>query len=220
MQIIIQCAATKQPNAPSLQSLRGKIAVFVAQPDIAPPARGCIFCRPDDLIPGEDQTWRELLLLKQTDLSSTLFPAWQLYRPRSQPEIYNKLASHFGPKNCFILSAGWGLVRGDFRLPDYDITFSTAPKVAAYKRRKQGAAYADFKQLPKTNEPIIFLGGQPYLPFLSQIIGDRRAVTVVARNKKMVLPQESWNQIIFETTASTNWHYSAALSILKGKLKP
>ena len=60
-----------------------------------------------------------------------LCPAYQLY----QNKTYGLLVDRFGLNTVYILSAGWGLVRADYLLPYYDITFS--PSAEAYKRRRE-----------------------------------------------------------------------------------
>ena len=44
--------------------------------------------------------------------------------------------SHSGLDRLYILSAGWGLIPGDFLTPNYDITFSAAQNVQRFKRRR------------------------------------------------------------------------------------
>ncbi len=87
-----------------------------------------------------------------TNLSSSpianplgLLPAWQLYKNKT----YQLLADTFGPKNLYIFSAGWGLVRSDFMIPNYDITLSpNATGPDKYKRRRKDDPYNDFAMLP------------------------------------------------------------------------
>jgi len=211
MQVIIQCAKAKQAEAKTLMSKAGIRADFVARPNAVAAAAGHHFCRPDDWIPQETGTWRQALLSQQLG-DSTLLPAWQLYKHG----IYSKLVSHFGEKNIYVLSAGWGLVRSDFKLPTYDITFSK--QAQAYKKRRGSDHYLDFKQLPNDRSQIVFFGVQDYLPLLSKLLSNSSPLTVVTRNKGIALPNAKWNQVAYKTTALTNWHYSAASALLKGEL--
>lgn len=74
-----------------------------------------------------------------------LLPAWQLYKNKT----YQLLADTFGQKNLYIFSAGWGLVRSDFMIPNYDITLSpSATGPDKYKRRRKDDPYDDFAMLP------------------------------------------------------------------------
>lgn len=74
-----------------------------------------------------------------------LLPAWQLYKNKT----YQLLADTFGQKNLYIFSAGWGLVRSDFMIPNYDITLSpNATGPDKYKRRRKDDPYDDFTMLP------------------------------------------------------------------------
>ncbi|MHB0665642.1 hypothetical protein ACX4MV_12140, partial [Roseomonas mucosa] len=87
-----------------------------------------------------------------------LWIAGKLYRPKAYALLLEKL----GIERLFILSAGWGLVRADFLLPDYDITFSTSAE--PWKRRRASDKFSDFNALERTQEDIVFLGGKDYLP--------------------------------------------------------
>ena len=150
MNIVIQCAGSKRANAGRMQRMDGTPVMFVAEPTYAPDTQH-LYARPDDL--GEEgKSWRETLL--EYNESSEKNP-WGLVRAADlyRPSAYSELVNRFGIDKVFILSAGWGLVRGDFRLPDYDITFSG--QAEPYKRRRRTAGWADLNQLPAhTEEPV------------------------------------------------------------------
>jgi len=124
MKIVIQCAASKVPDAGSLTDANGKSVLFVANPALAPQSETCIYARPDDPA-GNELTWHDVLLEYNKEYKHTganrlgLLPAYRLYAP----QIYRQLVDHFGVSNVFILSAGWGLISADFLTPKYDITF-------------------------------------------------------------------------------------------------
>jgi hypothetical protein len=123
MKIVIQCAATKRTNAGRLTTKDAKPVEFVARPELAPVEANRIYTRPDD-ISDRGMSWREQLR-KYNENEKTnplrLLPAYQLYDNKS----YGALVNHFGSESVYILSAGWSLIRSDFLLPYYDITFSS-----------------------------------------------------------------------------------------------
>lgn len=217
MIVVIQCAGQKRPGAGMLHTKDSKPVKFVAQPHLAP-KDGFAYARPDDF---SDQTarWRDLLLRYNEDIGDNrlgLLPACELY----MPAIYQRLADGIGRNRLFILSAGWGLVSANFLTPDYDITFSAAARGAdSYKRRRNGDCYADFSMLPKdTTEPILFFGGNDYLPhFLALTSGLRAPRTIFyASATKPDVPD--CTPVLFKTTRRTNWHYSCAEAFLEGAM--
>ena len=80
--VVIQCAASKQPDAGYLQAGNGRKVMFVAQPDLAPENADYIYTRPD----GQADTglsWRQELLgynREPADNPLGLLPAWRLYK--------------------------------------------------------------------------------------------------------------------------------------------
>lgn len=68
--------------------------------------------------------------------------------------------------NVYILSAGRGLIAGDFLTPYYDITFSpSARSPDACKRRRKADKYRGICMLPdNTDEEVVFFGGKDYVP--------------------------------------------------------
>ena len=200
-----------------LRTKDGEPVKFVARPDLAP-EDGFTYARPDDLS-DQRASWRDLLLRYNEDAGDNrlgLLPACELYTPA----IYQQLADGIGRRRLFILSAGWGLISADYLTPVYDITFSAAARGAdGYKRRKKGDRYADFSMLPQdTTEPILFFGGNDYLPhFLALTSGLSAPRTIFyASAAKPDVP--GCTPVRFETTRRTNWHYSCADAFLDGAL--
>jgi hypothetical protein len=122
MKIVIQCSATKQDLAGTF-IISGRRVKFIAHPELHPPGETDIFSRPDDAIPSSSTTWRQHLVTYNSSGANPdhLLQAGSLY----SPPAYVALLRSVGTENFYILSAGWGLVRSDFLLPDYDITFSS-----------------------------------------------------------------------------------------------
>ncbi len=138
MKVVIQCAGRKRDGAGRLRDEAGAEVAFVARPDLYTDGLAAFRpCRPDNPAGPEAGTWRDVLAryneryAREGANPDRLLPAGDLYSPR----VYRGLTDAFGPANVFILSAGWGLVRADFLLPDYDITFSNQPNVPRYARR-------------------------------------------------------------------------------------
>jgi hypothetical protein len=89
----------------------GQSIKFVASPRMAV-KNGVVFYKPDDKIPGENKTWRDLVVNGQNDPKLNFVPAYRLY----SRDIYRDLYHEFGNR-FYILSAGWGIIRADFKIP-------------------------------------------------------------------------------------------------------
>ena len=218
MKIVIQCAGRKRSDAGRLTDRTGTPSVFVAHPDKYDPFQfGVRRSRPDDVADSESGTWRDILVrynatfVRDGSNPDRLLSAGDLY----EPPVYGRLMHRFHPTNVFILSAGWGLVRADYLLPNYDITFSTQPKVRQECRRnKREVDWLDFNQLlgqVVDGEEIHFFGGQDYLDlfyFLSDpniIIGK-----YVIHHKADLRHRAGYEYDRYNSYAKTNWHYLAA----------
>jgi hypothetical protein len=187
----------------------------VARPEEAPPIDGCIYARPDDPSDRPDFTWRQRLVAYNNERENPFdfLEAHCLYSPRT----YRQLTSRWGAANIFILSAGWGLVRGDFRLPHYDITFSTAAE--RYKRRTMRDTYDDLQQLNDDDvRPILFLGCNDYLPLLEKLTGSFSGEKVLFYRSENPPKVSGWRTLHFQTKRLTNWHYGCADELLGGTL--
>ena len=140
-----------------------------------------------------------------------LLPAWQLY---SRP-TYALLANHYGVDRFYILSAGWGLIRGDFLTPNYDITFSTARNVEKFKRRSPRANYHDFRMLPTdTTDQIVFFGGKGYVSLFCELTaGTRGRRSIFYAGSKPHAPGCTLSRF---GQPFTNWHYQCAENFVQG----
>ena len=56
MIVVIQCAATKRPDAGHFITSDGRPINFVAHPELAPAENKNVYARPDDLAEG-DMSW-------------------------------------------------------------------------------------------------------------------------------------------------------------------
>lgn len=215
MIVIIQCAGSKRAEAGSLTTFDGAAVRFVAHLELAPDDGEC-YANPDDECEN-GKTWRDLLLeINRVDTppAPNLLSAGKLYRP----QVYQDLLKHLGHEKLYILSAGWGLIRSDFLLPDYDITFSG--QAERYKRRRKVDRYQDFSMLPPdSDEPVLFFGSKDYLPLFRQLSADHRGRRIVLFRSSEPPDCPECVSVQYETPRRTNWHYEAAESYLAGKLQ-
>lgn len=189
----------------------------VSDPARAPCRAGVIHAHPDGPsdIPG--RTWRDRVVdLNRANTAETgLLTAGALYTPAA----YASLIRFVGSERLYILSAGWGLVRADFRLPDYDITFSASAD--AHRRRRRTQAFADFNHLAgQPAEDTLFLGGKDYLPLflrLTASVPGRRGLYYNAATPPHAPGCAVWRYV---TPQRTNWHYRCAADIVRGALHP
>lgn len=207
--VVIQCAASKDPNAGRLATADGKPVFFVANPAIAPQQSEVEYQRPDDIAPS-GLSWRNELVKYNKTYRDTganplgLLPAWRLYKNSAYEHLVNQL----GEDKVFILSAGWGLISAPFLTPDYDITFSGSAE--AYKCRRKQDRYADFSMLPKdASHPIHFLGGKDYVFLFLRLTAEMDAERVI---HYVGSPPSAPNCRVrrCKTNRRTNWHYECA----------
>jgi hypothetical protein len=214
MIVVIQCAASKSPNAGHLATADGKPVTFVAHPEIAPNDNE-LYVRPDDDA-GEGKSWREVLLAYNREPRGNplgLLPAYRLYGNL----VYERLVEKLGIENVYILSAGWGLIRSDFLTPYYDITFSNAQNVEPYKRRKKSDSYKDFCMLPySTDEEILFFGSKEYVPLFCDLTRKVKGCRKIFHKSAHAPYAPDCVLVKFETRASTNWQYECAKAFLEG----
>lgn len=211
---VIQCAAKKDAGAGHLRKRDGRPVLFVARPDEAPLRSSTAYARPDDLT-DSGSSWRDELVRyneSPEDNPLGLLPAWRLY---SHP-VYELLANRFSPHRVFILSAGWGLIRGDFLTPAYDITFSAGAE--SYKRRRKNDRYGDFCMLPNSGEPIVFFGGKDYVSLFCRLSNGAESSRYVFYSSAKAPAAPGCALRHFETRTRTNWHYQCARAFLDGKI--
>jgi hypothetical protein len=174
MKLVIQCAGRKQQHAGYLRTRTGQRVKFVAHPEQAPSSAEWLNAHPDGLSDVSGQTWRQQLVSYNANPREE---AYRLYRN----SIHQELVATFGLTNVFILSAAWGLVRADYLLPYYDLTFAHTKPGDGYKRRMQWDKYEDFSQLPNEEERdrIVYFGGNNYLPLLNKVTGHIHSEKVI-----------------------------------------
>jgi hypothetical protein len=217
LRVVIQCAGRKAPLAGSFVC-GGRHVQFVAHPELLTTSSDVFACRPDDRLPERSATWREHLTGYNASGSNPdeLLPAGQLY----SPSAYGQLRRHVAPADLYILSAGWGLVRSEYLLPDYDITFSQAAR-PWQRRHRTRDRYEDYNHLadaPTADvEALYFFGGLDYLPLyydLTAALPGRKVIYTAA----LSVPEAPGYEYIRYGSKGTNWHYRCVTDFLAGRI--
>lgn len=212
LKIIIQCAKSKDKKTGTFVVNDRKRVKFVADPVLFGESQTEFPCRPDDLIPSESITWRDHLSEYNREYERKgenpygLLQAGKLY---SNP-VYQLLFDHVGKENLYILSAGWGLIRSDFLIPDYDITFSKAKDTPLWTRRteRDNDFFRDFSQLTQADispeETVYFFGVPAYLPLYYRLTESLEGQKVIYFNSSKIPPEEQgYEYIRYNTNART-----------------
>jgi hypothetical protein len=174
----------------------------------------------DDEIPGENRTWRDLVLNGQNNPNLDMARAYLLYRPKIDPDIYRDFYNKF--KNRFyIFSSGWGIVRAEFKIPAYniaDITDSAFPNMLNHLKDDYVKSYRD-------SEVILFAGSAYVAPFraMTQSIPYRKKTIVryceKTPNEKEALYKNpnkgDFYYLDYKTNNPRNWHYRAAREFMR-----
>ena len=216
MKIIISCCNKK--NGESFLH-NGTAINFVSRVD-GLDSENELYVHPDDLIPNEENTWRDLV--SQQEIRNDLLPAYQLYKHL----IYDSLFQHYGD-DLFIYSAGWGIVRADFKLPKYNITFSNERNIPTYAIRNHNDVFNDFNQLEAIdeNETIVFIGGKDYvLPFcqLTNHLPNNKIIiykNINVVNNNPYLNNNNYHFVRCQTNRRTNWHYECANKLINNEIE-
>lgn len=217
LKIVIQCAGSKFENAGRLTTFSGEKVLFAAHPERYNLQGKCY--RPDDIREGSGSTWRAYLesYNRQGSNPNRLFPAGEL----AKAPIYKALIGKFGANNVFILSAGWGLVRSDYLLPYYDITFSNQGK--PYAKRRPSDRFEDFNQLSNVgiqpDETIYFFGGQSYLPLYLKLTRNIATRKVIYHSHDAAIQIQGYICIPSPFPGSQNWHYQCAQGFINGMVQ-
>ena len=170
---------------------------------------------PDEKMPNSAISWRVYLEEHQKD--KNLLMAYELYSRNEYRCLYKKFGNSF-----YILSAGWGLVSSEFKLPNYDITFSNNANIGAKRSKNIDnlPIYNDFNQLKiNDNEDIIFIGSPDYLKLfiiLTQNLPNRKIIYWKSKSLKRIYPNDTFEYRYFQTNTNTNWHYELAYAIACG----
>lgn len=208
--VVMTCASKKNDGGDLIYN--GQIVKFYAQSNIANNE-----FLPDNRIPNMEITWRDFVLTNQNQ-NIIPFRAYELYKRNEYRQLFNRFGNSF-----YVLSAGWGLVKADFRLPNYDITFSNNAELINKRNYNLPPAYIDFNHLENTNdnEDIIYVGGENYLSFfynLTENLKNRKIIYYHSINH----PKPHTGNFLYRRyypnnpKLRTNWHYELAGKISKG----
>jgi hypothetical protein len=221
VKVVIQCAGRKI-CAPTLS--QGDQALnFVATPRLGPPNERA----PWDALPAlNSDTWidcvrdyndKKILPLGiAVSKGQNLTTAGSLYR-RS---IYQDLIRTVGSQNVYILSAGWGLIRADDKIPPYNVTFSNnallEAKITPAKRGLHGSIR---KAVDGDDEIHLFLTPK-YLEYwvkcFSGQFGSRKVILHWRKSQKLPRLSGSPNDIYWHCCGSQRtWPYDAAIQWLQ-----
>lgn len=216
---VVQCAKSKQ-NDGWLVGANGQLITFYAKPDAAPAVAVARNAHPDG-IDEDGLPWRHKLIEYNRRYRETgenplgLHSAASLYANRA----YAKLEESLPPARLYILSACWGLVRSDFLLPNYDVSFSQGQNVPAYVHRASGEQWHDFNMLPSLETaPLVFIGGQKYLRAFAEASRYYQGHRVAYFNSASTPEFPGVEMRRFDTDAKTNWHYQLIDVLLEGQL--
>lgn len=117
------------------------------------------------------------------------------------------------------MSAGWGLVNSEFKLPKYDISFSTSDNKKRKNNINTPPIYNDFNQLEVSCEDdIVYVGGKDYLNLfykLTKNLPNRKIIYYNSNNA----PKEhngNYRYIKFIIKYTRHWHYQLAKDFCNG----
>ena len=209
MKIILSCSARKNGE---FFRYNGEKIHFVANPQAAPKEKDVSYYHPDDIIPGRNITWREYIQSDEFQSDDNNLPAYKLYKP----EIFKKLYEKFGD-DFYILSAGWGLIKASFKIPYYDITFSSNVS-DKFKKRYKKIRFNDFNQLTdhiNKDEKIIGFFGNDYLDLFYSLTKDLSNRKYVFKNSSIKKHYDNIQFIPFHSKQKRIWHYKAAEKLLE-----
>ena len=222
MIVVIQCSSDKHPGAFATED--GNRIKFVAHSQLAKPDLGVRFQHPGEISPyGE--TWRDYLVRYNQAGANPyrLHKAALLYKK----PVYRALVASVGIENIYILSAGWGLVRGSFLLPDYDITFSLAAKTKnpdKYRAPKD-PRFEDFNHLDDVQDrDVVFFGSSEYRKKFLQLTREHTGKRVIFEISQSLAylrdgcSIEPYDPEPRPTQFNRKWPYLCAQDFIDGKL--
>lgn len=222
MKIVIPCANRKNQVEGEkfngfMRDKDGIPVMFVDNSQLAPKSRYLRYVSPNCYY-DDTMTFRDKLSSYNDRFESdgynpfNLLPAYKLFKN----PIYRDLveSEKYGKDGVYIFSAPWGIVRADYLLPMYDLTFSSNQTVEEYMRRGQDDTYnnRDFNHLDNNSDDTLnFIGIRSYIrPF--------RRLTRNYRGKRMVYFKAQGSRklsrdVVFVrcgVKGTQNWHYQCA----------
>jgi hypothetical protein len=190
--------------------------------------------KPFDKISGKNISWKQFLKEINKENANNVIEeiaynnivsAYELYNPQFENRnIYVDLHNCFLDR-FFIASAGWGIVKSDFRLPNYDITYTKPKKeqdANKYRNPNETDFLHDINEFENLQEDddILFFGSKNYLKqfiSLTQNLPNRKVVIYNSQN--IVLPEPNpyggvFIPLYFPYHDNRKGHYAAAQMLI------
>ncbi len=218
MRIIIQCAGYKN-SANTFSTTDGKRVDFVGNPPKDHSSKTNIYRKPDAMSDNNSDSWRKRVHDYNEAGGNPLnfFPAYKLYRNKA----YKGLVKKFDIDNVYILSACWGLIRADYLIPTYDLTFAWQPK-RPYVKKIPKDYYPYKNMLPDNGKKIIYLGGIAYQKTFCTLTKSYRGEKVMFYHSKdypKILSKFSgFTAKKHEMGHNRNWQYRCAQEIIDNEI--
>lgn len=180
--------------------------------------------RPDNLAFNNELTWRNYIEQNQ-DNGNIPFMSHQLYTRIE----YCMLRAAFGDR-FFIQSAGFGIVRSNYRLPKYNITFTgNNEDNRRYYLPNGGDGFLDFNHLLELDsklEDIVYVGGKSYVKQFIELtrgLPNRKIIFYKGNPYPLNYINEGENFIFHQYYPEnpgqrTNWHYGLASDLAHGHI--
>lgn len=225
MKVVIQCAGNKDEQSSTI-CRNGNELIFVANPSI-----GTNQCSPWQNINGANgATWIECLRSFNDGIPQALPDGitWGMGFPTNainlySNAIYQRLAATIGAQNVYILSAGYGLVRGTDVIPKYNITFSSGAKVPRNARITPNVRVplGTLRSNIEGDDPIhLFLTPKYISYWLNAFKHNIDLNRLVLHWRSVQSFPDMWRnnggEIMHDITAKLNWQYIAANQFLDG----
>ena len=216
MKIVIGCSKNKIAD-PFVYN--GKEIEFTAYPKKAT-KENCDFFHPDDIITQRGISWRDLVEQLQHEENNNLVASCKIYKRKIYKDLYNK----FGD-NLLIFSAGWGIITAQYRIPCYDISFSS--NSPSYSKRLKTSIFQDHNHLIGTadNENIVLIAGYEYALAFCKITKNLKNKKIIFYKNRNLLKnnefveRDDFEFIYYQTTINTNWQYDLAKRLISNSIE-
>ena len=215
---VLTCSSDKQENSEMLY-FNNNVPQLIE-------LNATIGLRPDDLAYCEEYTWREYI--ENNQLNGIIpFMAYQLYTNYAYCMLRDAFENRF-----FIQSAGFGIVRSNYRMPKYNITFkNTKHKLVNLRKYKVNAkdGYLDFNHLLASGnnvDDIVYVGGKEYVKQfveLTRTLPNRKVIFFKGNPISIKSIKKEENFIFHQyypenPNQRTNWQYGLARDLAHGNI--
>jgi hypothetical protein len=213
---VLTCSSDKQNNSEMLY-FNNNVPQLIE-------LNATIGLRPDDLTYVEEYTWREYIENNQQN-GIIPFMAYQLYTKNAYCMLRDAFEDRF-----FIQSAGFGIVRSNYRLPKYNITFTVNNEINRRNYFPNGQdGYQDFNhllELDNNREDIVYVGGKSYVKQfieLTRALPNRKVIFYIGSPIHNNYINAGENFIFHQyypenPNQRTNWQYGLARDLAHGHI--